>query len=245
MPNRLIRDDLLKSDRWLGLAHPAERLAFVVLALQCDDAGCVEASDGALVRLWRDSCNIKGREDAVRVLAALVDADLVRPYDVSGKRYLFLPRTRWRLRSPRLKHPSPPECLMADEPDLVNYFRKINKLPPEMSAGCGDSPQIAAKDRPVVVEVVVENAVEGVGDKAKRGRFTPPTVDEVRGYMEAEGIRSFDPRRFVDHYEANGWMRGKTRMSNWKAAVRTWDGKRGSEGRAPGDLGFTYVTGEK
>lgn len=31
-----------------------------------------------------------------------------------------------------------------------------------------------------------------------------------------------DAQRFVDFYECKGWMVGKNKMKNWKAAVRTW-----------------------
>ena len=53
-------------------------------------------------------------------------------------------------------------------------------------------------------------------------RFIPPTVDEVREYCQERGNR-VDPQRFVDYYSSNGWMVGKTKMKDWKAAVRTWE----------------------
>jgi hypothetical protein len=34
-----------------------------------------------------------------------------------------------------------------------------------------------------------------------------------------------DPQRFVDYYTSNGWMVGKNKMKDWKAAVRTWEQK--------------------
>ena len=37
-----------------------------------------------------------------------------------------------------------------------------------------------------------------------------------------------DPEQFVDFYTANGWMRGKNTMKDWKASVRVWE-KRGFE----------------
>jgi len=29
--------------------------------------------------------------------------------------------------------------------------------------------------------------------------------------------------KWHDHYTANGWMVGRTKMKDWKAAVRTWE----------------------
>ena len=61
-----------------------------------------------------------------------------------------------------------------------------------------------------------------------RKRFTPPTVDEVREYCFERG-NSVDPQRFVDYYTSNGWMVGKNKMKDWKAAVRTWEKDRGGK----------------
>ena len=55
-----------------------------------------------------------------------------------------------------------------------------------------------------------------------KGRFTPPSVSDVRDYCK-ERKNGVDPQEFVDHYETNGWMRGKTKIKCWKACVRTWE----------------------
>ena len=43
----------------------------------------------------------------------------------------------------------------------------------------------------------------------------------VRAYCQERGNK-VDPQAFVDFYESKGWMVGKNKMKNWKAAVRTW-----------------------
>ena len=60
-------------------------------------------------------------------------------------------------------------------------------------------------------------------EKQKREpAFVPPTVDEVISYcMEREN--DVNACVFVDHYQARNWMLGKTKMKDWKAAVRTWE----------------------
>lgn len=57
--------------------------------------------------------------------------------------------------------------------------------------------------------------------KEKSARFTPPTVDEVKAYASEHGCK-IDAERFVDFYASKGWMVGKTKMKDWKAAVRNW-----------------------
>ena len=69
-----------------------------------------------------------------------------------------------------------------------------------------------------VGEVIVE------AEPPTRKRFVPPTVDEVSDYCYERG-NSVDPQRFVDYYTSNGWMVGKNKMKDWKAAVRTWEQK--------------------
>ncbi len=52
--------------------------------------------------------------------------------------------------------------------------------------------------------------------------FTPPTLDEVKAYCQ-ERNNSVDPEKWYDFYESKGWMIGKNKMKDWKAAVRTWE----------------------
>ena len=61
-------------------------------------------------------------------------------------------------------------------------------------------------------------------DKKESGssRFVPPTLDEVREYVNTREVK-INPQAFVDHYSANGWVRGKTKIKDWKACVRTWE----------------------
>lgn len=58
------------------------------------------------------------------------------------------------------------------------------------------------------------------GNRAKR--FLPPTPEEIKAYC-IERKNNVDPIKFFNHYEANGWMRGKTKITKWKACVITWE----------------------
>lgn len=57
--------------------------------------------------------------------------------------------------------------------------------------------------------------------ESKAKRFTPPTITEVSDYCR-ENNYNIDAQRFVDFYESKGWMVGKNKMKDWKAAVRNW-----------------------
>ena len=82
-----------------------------------------------------------------------------------------------------------------------------------------------------------EEDKESIEEKppAKRKRFTPPSVEEVRAYC-LERKNGIDAQNFVDYYTARNWYIGKTKMSDWKAAVRTWENRR----KQDKPQGFTY-----
>lgn len=69
----------------------------------------------------------------------------------------------------------------------------------------------------------LELGKESIEEKPKTAkRFQPPTLEEVKAYC-LERKNNVDPERFIDYYTSNGWVVGKNKMKDWKAAVRTWE----------------------
>lgn len=68
----------------------------------------------------------------------------------------------------------------------------------------------------------INNINKRVGDEDKPRRFIPPTVEEVREYCR-ERRNNVDPESFVSFYSSKNWYIGKTKMSDWKQAVITWE----------------------
>ena len=58
----------------------------------------------------------------------------------------------------------------------------------------------------------------------KRGGFAPPSLNEVKNYCE-ERKNNVDPEQFINFYESKGWLIGKNKMKDWRAAVRTWENR--------------------
>ena len=58
--------------------------------------------------------------------------------------------------------------------------------------------------------------------------FKKPTLEEVQKYCTERG-NSIDGERFFDWYESRGWLVGTNPMKDWKATVRTWEGRRKEE----------------
>lgn len=72
------------------------------------------------------------------------------------------------------------------------------------------------------VNVNVNENVNVINKEAKRKTFCPPTLEEVQAYCK-ERNNNVDAQTFIDFYSAKNWMIGKSKMSDWKAAVRTWE----------------------
>lgn len=59
--------------------------------------------------------------------------------------------------------------------------------------------------------------------------FTPPSVETVTDYCKENGY-TVSAWKFVNYYTSNGWLVGKNKMKDWKAAVRTWQSKENENG---------------
>jgi len=95
--------------------------------------------------------------------------------------------------------------------------KKVGNVPETSRNGHGDAPDTE------------QNRTEQ--KQKNKGRFTPPTVDEVKAYC-AERKNKVDPNKFINFYESKGWMIGKNKMKDWKACVRTWETKDGEAKKA-------------
>lgn len=72
---------------------------------------------------------------------------------------------------------------------------------------------------------MVSTGKESIGKDSleiKKGRFTPPSVEEVTSYVAEKGYH-FSAEQFVAFYESKGWKVGSQPMKDWKAACVTWE----------------------
>ena len=58
--------------------------------------------------------------------------------------------------------------------------------------------------------------------KKERGRFTPPTLEEVRSFIVEKQL-SCEAEGFFNYYESNGWMVGRNKMKSWTHALYGWN----------------------
>jgi hypothetical protein len=52
-------------------------------------------------------------------------------------------------------------------------------------------------------------------------KFIIPTFNDVLEYCTQNNL-DVDGVKFINFYESKGWMVGKNKMKDWKAAIRTW-----------------------
>lgn len=104
----------------------------------------------------------------------------------------------------------------------VQKCREGQKRLSESNATCNATETIGNAPR-----TKIQNKIENENTE-KRPRFSPPSVDDVRGYCEERG-NAIDPQAFVDFYASKGWKVGNTPMKDWKAAVRTWEQRNKAE----------------
>lgn len=69
------------------------------------------------------------------------------------------------------------------------------------------------------VKVKSGNTKEEVTHSKSKKTFTPPTIEEVNEYAEANTL-DVDGGHFCDFYTVKGWKVGKEPMKDWQAAAR-------------------------
>jgi len=57
---------------------------------------------------------------------------------------------------------------------------------------------------------------------AKKTVFIKPTESECINYFSEKSQAGIEASKFFNYYESNGWMVGKNKMKNWKAAASNW-----------------------
>ena len=91
------------------------------------------------------------------------------------------------------------------------------------------------------------NIVDNTNRESRAKTKIPPEFEDVKAYCD-ERKNGIDAQRFIDYYEARGWMIGKNKMKDWKAAVRTWEKNRKQEqsnGDRLNDFMLNYINSQE
>ena len=208
---RMFSKTIIDSDAFLDMPATSQLLYFH-LSMRADDDGFVNKPK-SVMRM------IGGKDDDLKLLFA---KKFLIPFE-SGvvvikhwKIHNYIAKDRYT----ETKYKEEKATLALDENNAYTQTVNNSHTPCIQS---GD--EAATQDRLGKVSIGKESVEEGTkADKPPRSRFVPPNVDEVRAYCIEKGY-TLDADRFVDYYTSNGWKVGKNPMKDWKAAVRTWQGK--------------------
>ena len=218
---RMFAKTIIDSDAFLDMPQSTQLLYFH-LAMRADDDGFVNKPKS----IMRDS---RSNDDDIKLLMA---KKFIIPFE-SG----VIVIKHWRIhnlirldRYNETKYTEEKSTLYLD--DLGAYTQSKHKAvalpstkdsggkPIELGGGLPSVNQRLPQDRLGKDSVVQDNYIES----GKSPRFTPPTIDEVVAYGESIDGR-VDAQMFIDFYESKGWMVGKSKMKDWKAAYRNWNRK--------------------
>lgn len=100
----------------------------------------------------------------------------------------------------------------------------------QCNAPVTDLKPVGSVEKEIEKEIDIDKEKNIKRESKKANAFCPPTQEEVEAYC-CERQNNVNAQKFIDFYSAKGWMIGKNKMKDWKAAVRTWerdDGERGS-----------------
>ena len=104
----------------------------------------------------------------------------------------------------------------------------------QMHANATDNDNESESENDIEIENENENDFENESDNVTSTPLTlsenpdssvmqaPPTVEQIKEYCKSRSS-NIDPERFYDYYSANNWIFGRTKMYDWKAAVRAWE----------------------
>lgn len=109
-----------------------------------------------------------------------------------------------------------------DGANRVRRFREKKKqeaLPSVTGALQNVTDSVTKDNESKSIELEIEKEKE---DIKPQKRFVKPTIDEVRAYCLERG-KGVDAEKWYNHYSANGWKVGRSKMVDWKAAIRTWE----------------------
>lgn len=130
-------------------------------------------------------------------------------------------------------------CLLEEPPDLEKFIDSGWLDRPRRQRGVNVASTRRQPDRTETeteadTDTDTEKETKAPKEPGANHRFVPPTPDQVTEYARSIGFE-LDGATFVDHYEASGWFRGKTKIKSWQACVRTWrdNGRRKEERSGP------------
>lgn len=194
MPDRVIRDELLTSERYWRCSPEARNL-YISILLSVDDAA--RMSGAPFVLRMRCMAGTVSHERIEAILSELIDCDLVRRYEVINKTYLFVPRFRNRKRyAASSKCPEPPKEIN----DIVEKKTDSGhtKDNPKTDSSQTQDERSGEERRGEGLERSGVSLTPGVSN-------TPPSREETPSTPDRNKIHKSKTQSKTKTLESNGW----------------------------------------
>lgn len=127
------------------------------------------------------------------------------------------------------------ENLVGSETKWANYKRiarekdKIGNRPINVQQDIDIRDKILEnrdKNKDIEKEILKKESIREKTTHTPLKNFIVPSLKDIKEYCE-ERNNLVDFNRFYDFYQSKGWMVGKNKMKDWKAAIRTWEKEAG------------------
>ena len=168
----------------------------------------------AIWREWFEARNI-----TLTALTGLSAGNMIRAKKgLKAKGFIdFTPGRRGKPSKYRLSTPDELET-------LSNYTVQIESITESVTESVTEREKTSKRYTPQGAAGPLRNKTKDIRHReTKKGRpFSPPTLEEVRAYVEEKGL-PIDPQYFFDYFTAGDWhdSTGKP-VKNWKQKALTW-----------------------
>ena len=86
---------------------------------------------------------------------------------------------------------------------------------------CNDVTQNVTQCNAIDIDIEEDIDIDNKKENIKRKNFKKPTLEEVEAYIKETNL-NVNAQNFMDYYESNGWVVGRSKMKDWKATARRW-----------------------
>ena len=125
------------------------------------------------------------------------------------------------------------EKLRGYQREYHREYRKKQAQIPETVGGNVDRKLYGKVEVNGLEEDIEEDIRNKNKKKCKKKEFTPPTLEEVKAYIEENGYK-VDAEYFYKFYSAGNWIDSKGNpVQNWKQKLITWAKKDGADQQQP------------
>ncbi len=197
---RMFDKSIIETTKFLDVSLSAKAIYFL-LGMEADDEGFVSAKR-VLILYGGEMGDLKN----------LIDIDLVIPFKSGVVVITDWNKNNW-LDSRRIK-----ETEYQEEKRLLG----LNKGKYVLLSKC------LANASPEEYSIEENRIEEKRREEKKSVAFAPPSLSEVSEYCK-ERNNGIEANNFIDFYSSKGWMIGKNKMKDWRACVRTWEGRNSKE----------------